>query len=91
MDFLSGTLCLSIGCMVAWMLALYTERGVRNLIWDTFVGSFGAAICVWTIAWVVPAAGVIGLVAAGPIFALGTIWAAEPLRRALGRAIGGAF
>ncbi len=91
MDFLSGTLCLSIGCVVAWLLALYTKRDVYHLIWDTFVGASGAAVCFWLIAWTVPVAGVVGLVIAGPVFALAAIWAAEPLRRMLVRVFGVAF
>jgi hypothetical protein len=81
LDFLNGTLCISIGCAVAWLLALYTDRGVSHLIWDTLFGWLGAAVCVWTIAWVAPALGVVGLLAAGPFFSLAAIRAGDSARR----------
>jgi hypothetical protein len=84
LDLLSGTLCISIGCAVAWLLALFTERGVRYLIWDTLSGWIGAALCAWAIALVAPQLGVLGLLVLGPLFSLAAIRAGDAARRKLG-------
>jgi hypothetical protein len=91
LEFLIGILCISIGCAVAWILALYTRRGVRNLIWDTFLGAAGAAICAWVIVFFAPVLGAVGLVIGGPVFALVAIWIGDAARRAVaGRFYGNA-
>ena len=82
MDILTIALCMSIGSAVAWLIALYTHRGVHLLFWNTFFGMAGAALCALLIAWTAPALGVVGLVIAGPIFAVLTIVAGNAIRRA---------
>ena len=83
MDFLTQTLCLSIGSMVAWLIALYTEHGARLLIWNHVFGIAGAALCAVAIAWFFPSLGLVGLVIAGPVCAIAMIVAGNAVRRAL--------
>jgi hypothetical protein len=68
---------------VAWLLALYTSRGVGLLLWDVPLGTLGAALCALAIGSISPAFGVVGLVTAGPICAVLTILAGDAIRRAL--------
>ena len=81
MDFLTVTLCMCIGCAVAWSIALYTERGYRWLIWDTFAGMAGAALCALAIAWLAPRFIIVGLVIAGPVCAYLVIVAGRSVRK----------
>jgi hypothetical protein len=82
MDTLTIALCISIGSAVAWVVALYTSRGVFALLWGVPLGMAGAAVCALAIAWFLPSLGVIGLVIAGPAFALLAIWAGGAVIRA---------
>jgi hypothetical protein len=50
LDILTIALCISIGSAVAWLLALYTDRGVHALLWDTLFATAGAALCALTLA-----------------------------------------
>ena len=86
MDILTIALCMSIGCAVAWLTALYTSRGVHLLLWDTLFGMIGAAVCALAIAWIVPKIGVVGLVTAGPLCAFLMIVVGHAARRAIVRA-----
>jgi hypothetical protein len=70
---------MSIGNAVAWLIALYTERGVRLLLWDVPFATIGAAVCAISVAWIV----VVGLVTAGPVCAALMIIAGNAIRRAL--------
>jgi hypothetical protein len=83
LDFVVGCLSLSIGCAVAWLLALYTPRGERMLIGDTFAGTAGAALCALAFWWIVPAYTVAGLLFLGPVFARVAVALADMLRRLL--------
>ena len=83
MDILTIALCISIGNAVAWLIALYTQRGVHLLLWDILFGMVGAALCAVAIAWVTPTLGVVGLVTAGPFCAVLMIFAGDAIRRAL--------
>jgi hypothetical protein len=83
MDTLTIALCLSIGCAVAWTIALYTKRGVRLLLWDVSFAIAGAALCALAIAWLAPYLGLVGLVVLGPIWAVAMIMAGDTIRRAL--------
>ena len=80
MDFLTQTLC--IGSAVAWLIAIYTERGAHLLIWNHVFGIAGAALCALAIAWLFPSLGVVGLVTAGPVCAVAMILAGNAVRRA---------
>ena len=83
MDILTVALCLSIGTAVAWLVALYSDRGPYLLLWDNMFGMTGAALCAVAIAWLAPAAGAVGLVIAGPVCAYLVIVAGQAIRRAL--------
>jgi hypothetical protein len=85
LDNLTMALCLSVGCAVAWLLALYTERGPRLLIWNTVFGVAGAALCALVIAWIDPVFVIAGLVMAGPIFSLLFILAGQAIINALSK------
>jgi hypothetical protein len=76
-------LCLSIGSAVAWLIALYTRRGVQWLLWDVPFAIAGAALCALAVGWFAPAFGVVGLVVAGPVFAIVMIAAGDAIRRTL--------
>jgi hypothetical protein len=83
LDFLVGCISLSIGCAVAWILALYTSRGETHLIGDTFVATAGAVLCALLLWWIAPAYIVVGLPLVGPFFARGAIALADLARRSL--------
>jgi hypothetical protein len=83
MDILTIALCMSIGSAVAWLMALYTERGVHLLLWDVPLGTAGAALCALAIAAIAPRFVVVGLMMAGPFCALAAIFAGHAIRRAL--------
>jgi len=80
-------MCLSVGSAVAWLIALYTQRGVQLLLWDFPFAVAGAALCAVAIAWIAPTLGVVGLVTAGPVSAALMIFAGDPIRRILARAL----
>jgi hypothetical protein len=83
LDILTIALCISIGNAVAWLIALYTDRGVQLLLWDVPFATAGAALCALAIAWIAPTLGVVGLVTAGPLCAVLMIVAGNAIRRAL--------
>ena len=69
--------------MVAWLIAIYTERGAHLIIWNHLFGTAGTALCALAIAWFAPKLGVVGLVIAGPLCAVLMIVAGHAVRRAL--------
>ena len=85
MEFLVGVLCISIGCAVTWVLALYTPRGPSPLIWDSAFGVAGAAVCAAVLGWAAlpPALTLAGLVVLGPFCSLAAIYAADAMGRLL--------
>jgi len=83
LDFLTQTLSVCIGTAVAWLLAIYTERGASLLIWNHVFGIAGAALCALAISWVAPSWGVVGLLIVGPPCALLAVLAGNAVRRAL--------
>ena len=83
LDILTVALCMSIGTAVAWLVALYSDRGPYLLLWDNMFGMTGAALCAAAIAWLAPAVGAVGLVIAGPLCAYLAIVAGQAIRRAL--------
>ncbi len=89
METLTIAMSMSIGCAVAWLIALYSERGPTLLIWDTLFGMTGAALCALAVAWIDLALGIIWLLVAGPPCAVLMIIAGHAIRRAVDRAIRG--
>jgi hypothetical protein len=87
LDNLTIALCISIGQAVAWLIALYTERGVHLLFWNVLFATVGAALCALAIAWIAPTFGLLGLVTAGPVCAVLMVVAGHALRIAAGEAI----
>jgi hypothetical protein len=83
LDFVVGCISLSIGCAVAWLLALYTPRGETHLIGDTFVATVGAVLCALLLWWIEPTYTVVGLLFIGPFFARGAIALADRVRRSM--------
>jgi O-antigen/teichoic acid export membrane protein len=83
LEILIIALCLSIGTAVAWLVALYSERGPYLLIWDNVFGMAGAGLCAAAIAWLTPAIGAVGVVIAGPLCAYLAILAGQKIRRAM--------
>ena len=83
MDILTIALCMSIGQAVAWLIALYTERGVHSLLWDMLFATAGAAMCAAAITSVAPTLTVVVLVIAGPLCSVFMIVAGHAIRRAL--------
>jgi hypothetical protein len=71
-----------IGNAVAWLIALYSERGAYLLIWNVVFGTLGAALCALAFLWIAPTFVIVGLVTVGPLFALLTIVGGNALRRA---------
>ena len=82
LDFLTQTLCLCIGTMVAWLIAIYTERGAHQLIWNHVFGIAGAALCALAVSLIAPRLGILGLLIAGPPCAVLAIVAGHAIRRA---------
>jgi len=81
LDNLIIAICLSIGCAVPWLLALYTERGERLLLLDTLLAMAGAAACAFAFSFASPTIRLIALVLAGPLFAVLMILAGDAARR----------
>ena len=87
MDFLTVSLCMSIGTAVAWLVALYTPGGTYRLFWNTAFGMLGAGLCLLALLWLAPPLRVVGLVIAGPVCAWLTIVAGNAIRDAVDQAI----
>jgi hypothetical protein len=88
-DTLIIALCLSIGCAVAWMLALYTARGERRLLSDMALAIVGAAACAFALSWASPTVRLVALVIAGPVCGVLAIKAGDAVRRMLQRRVDG--
>lgn len=83
MDLVTIVLCMCIGNVVAWLIALYTERGMVFLIWNVVLGTVGAAICGGVLAWLAPASALVWFLIFGPLCALLAIRASYTARRAV--------
>jgi hypothetical protein len=81
MEFLTGVLFISIGCAVAWLLALFTARGPSLLIGDTACAIAGAAICAGAFAHLLPTLTIVGLVVLGPVCSFLAIQVGDAIRR----------
>jgi len=83
LDILTIAIVMSVGNAVAWLLALYTARGVRLLLWDVPFATLGAALCAASIACLDPKLTIVGLVTLGPFCALLMLHIGNAIRRAL--------
>lgn len=86
MDLVSITLCLCIGNAVAWLMAIYTQAGSRNLLWNVVLGSVGAALFGFALIWALPSYRVAGLLLGGPVCAVLLIFFGQSVRRRFGPA-----
>lgn len=84
MDDLTIALVLCIGSAAAWLMALYSKRGVRLLIWNVLFGIAGAALSALALSWTGPGFRALGLFTAVPLSAVLAILAGHSIRRALG-------
>jgi hypothetical protein len=82
-DILTIALCMSIGSAVSWLIALYTSRGVRLLLWDVPFATLGAALCALAVGAVAPTFVIIALMTVGPLCAVIMIVIGNTIRRAL--------
>lgn len=80
MDLVSITLCLCIGNAVAWLMAIYTSPGARNLLWNVVLGSLGAALFGLAMIWALPSYRIAGLLFGGPVCAFLLILAGQAAR-----------
>jgi hypothetical protein len=83
LDNLAIALCLCIGSAVAWLLAIYSERGAYQLIANVAFGIVGTALCALAIAWIDPTLVVPALVMAGPLCAILMIVVGQATSRAV--------
>jgi len=83
MPHLSIFIAICIANTVAWLLAIYSEHGVRNLLWNVVFGIVGTLLLGLIIGWVKPPYPTAILLLAGPIAALLAIWAGHAAKRRL--------
>lgn len=83
MDLVSITLCMCIGNAVAWLMAIYTGLGARNLLWNVAFGSLGAAAFGFAMIWLLPSYRVVGLLLGGPVFAILFVMTGQAVRARL--------
>jgi hypothetical protein len=81
LDDLTIALSLCIGSAVAWVFALYAERGVYLLLWNVFFGVAGALLCALTLSWMTPKVHAVGMFTAVPLAAALAIVAGNAVRR----------
>lgn len=81
MDLVTIALCMCVGNVVAWLIALYTERGMEHLIWNVALGSIGAAACGLAVSWFATRFGSVWFLALSPLCAFLAIRAGHAARR----------
>ena len=83
MDFLTLTLCISIGTGVPWLMAVYSDDSARRLIGNTAFSMIGTVAAASLFNSISPAYGIIALVSVGPVAALLAIAAGQAVKRAI--------
>lgn len=83
MDILTLALCISIGSAVPWLIAVYSDDGARQLIWNSVFGMAGIAFGACVFNWLSPVYSLIALITAGPLVTLLAIAAGQAARRAI--------
>ncbi len=83
MDNLTIALCISIGSGVSWLIAIYSEDGARQLIWNFFFGMVGIALGAAAFNWIWPKYSIIALVSLGPVVTFLTIAAGQAVKRTI--------
>jgi hypothetical protein len=88
LDILTVALSISIGNAVAWLIALYTKRGVQRLLWDVSFAMVGAALCAMAFVWLAPTLRIIGLLSLGPLCSVLMIFIGDAIRTHMRTATG---
>jgi hypothetical protein len=83
MPHLSIFIAICIANTVAWLIAIYSENGVRNLLWNVIFGTVGTLLLGLIISLVEPPYPTAILLFGGPICALLMIWAGHAVKRRL--------
>ena len=83
LDNLTIALCISIGTGVPWLIAVYSEKGARQLIGNSVLGLAGTALGASAFNWLFSSYGIVALVTLGPVVALLTIAAGQAVKRAI--------
>lgn len=83
MDNLTIALCICIGTGVPWLVAIQSETGARQLIWNSVFGLIGTALSALAFEAISPTYSIIALIAVGPLVALLAIAAGQAARRAI--------
>jgi hypothetical protein len=80
---LTIALCISIGTGVPWLLAIYTDKGARQLIENNVFGLVGTGLAAVAFNWISSTYGIIALLTLGPVAALLSIAAGQAVKRAI--------
>ena len=83
MDNLTIALCISIGTGVPWLIAMHSDNGARQLIWNSVFGMVGIALGASAFNWISPTYGMIALILVGPVVVFLTIVAGQAGKRAI--------
>jgi hypothetical protein len=83
LDNLTLALCISIGTGVPWLIAIYSDRGARQLLGNSVFGMLGAAFWASAFNWISPTYGLVALVSVGPVVVLLTILAGQAAKRGI--------
>ena len=83
MDNLTLALCISIGTGVPWLIAIYSDTGARQLIWNTVFGMVGTVLGTAAFNRLFHPYGIVALISAGPVVAFLTIAAGQAVKRAI--------
>jgi hypothetical protein len=83
LDNLTIALCISIGSGVPWLIAIYSERGARQLIENNVFGLVGTVLGASAFNWISATYGIVALVSLGPVVAFMAIAAGQAAKRAI--------
>lgn len=83
MDNLTIALCISIGTGVPWLIAMHSDNGARQLIWNSVFGMVGIALGTSAFNWISPTYGMVALILVGPVVVFLTIGAGQAGKRAI--------
>jgi hypothetical protein len=83
LDTLTIALCISIGTGVPWLIAMHSDNGARELIWNSVFGMVGIALGASAFNWISPTYSIVALVAIGPVVVFLTIVAGQAGKRAI--------
>ena len=73
LDNLTIALCISIGSGVPWLIAIYSDNGARQLLWNSIFAMVGIAVGAGAFNWISPRYSLIALIFVGPVVVILTI------------------